>query len=414
MVKETSTDSTNDTASILRKNIAPILKKWAAQVEQDIPGSFGRDEQVIINSLSGFMNSLADIISTTAKSTGGERYSAETINDCKEHGRSRAKILDYTLEYMTAEYRMLREILFEFLESERPLLSLEREKLLECIDNGMLYAATEFTLRKEGAKSQVSQADDVSADKTDLKNARNRVEKLESETRNRDAFVSALTHDLRTPLAAAKVTAQIVAKALNDPEFCILMCDRIVKSIDRADKMITDLLDVNLIRSGEAIPLKITETNLSDLAQHVVNNFKATYGERFEYLSTGIIRGYWDREALRRVFENFLTNAIKYGTPKTPISLSLGFVGDDLQFSVHNEGNPISVVDQRSLFRQFRRTTHAHLSGVQGWGLGLTLVRGIVEAHGGSVKVESSPEKGTTFTATIPVIRRIPRSPGRA
>jgi signal transduction histidine kinase len=68
---------------------------------------------------------------------------------------------------------------------------------------------------------------------------------------------------------------------------------------------------------------------------------------------------------------------------------------------VHNEGNVISESDQKTLFQQFRRTEDAHLGDKKGWGLGLTLVRGIVEAHGGTVKVQSTLSEGTIFRVTL-------------
>jgi signal transduction histidine kinase len=109
----------------------------------------------------------------------------------------------------------------------------------------------------------------------------------------------------------------------------------------------------------------------------------------------------WDREKIRRAVHNLLDNACKYSAPLSTVSVRVVPGHDRVQVSVHNFGEPIPKEDQPTVFKPYRRTTGAKLSGKPGWGLGLVLVQAIAEAHGGSVGVESDAANGTTFTLDL-------------
>jgi len=110
---------------------------------------------------------------------------------------------------------------------------------------------------------------------------------------------------------------------------------------------------------------------------------------------------HWDAEKIRRAVHNLLDNACKYSPPQSPVSVRVVPTHERVHISVHNFGDPIAKEDQPTVFKAYRRTTGAELSGKSGWGLGLTQVQAIAEAHGGSVAVESDPTDGTTFTIDL-------------
>jgi PAS domain S-box-containing protein len=168
------------------------------------------------------------------------------------------------------------------------------------------------------------------------------IEHLEEERALREAFVNMLTHDLRTPLSVCKMSA------------------------------------------------------------HSIASLQLVYGDRFILRAPLEVRGNWDAEALRRVAENLVVNAVKYGDAEQKVTISLHAEGPVAQFSVHNFGNPLSEAERKRVFQQFGRTRSAEESGKAGWGLGLTLVKGIAEAHGGTVEV-ASDTRGTTFTVSLPL-----------
>jgi signal transduction histidine kinase len=226
--------------------------------------------------------------------------------------------------------------------------------------------------------------------------------RLEQERELRERFVATLSHDLRSPLTAAKISAQLLVRKLGDPESILKLAGQIAGSLDRADQMIRDLLDANRIKAGEKLPIEIEECDLCKIASDTLADLTTVHGDRFRLQGYFSIQGYWSVSGIRRILENLCNNAIKYGGDSCPVTVSLIQESNTVQIEVHNEGTPIPLKDQESLFEPFRRTELAQAGGQKGWGLGLTLVRGIAEAQGGNVSVISDPEHGTTFRVVLP------------
>jgi signal transduction histidine kinase len=218
----------------------------------------------------------------------------------------------------------------------------------------------------------------------------------------RESFVALLTHDLRTPLSIAKISAQLIQSQGEVSESGKILASHIISSVLKADQMISDLLDANRIKSGEKIPLHIELSDLAVLVKEVLEELTLIHGERFVFSGNGEMKGYWDQKLVCRIIENLSNNAVKYGDPHSKIRVSLTSLDGNIALSVHNRGEPISPSDQIQLFNQFRRTEKAQRGPKQGWGIGLTLVRGVAEAHGGNVQVKSDAEHGTVFTVTLP------------
>lgn len=229
------------------------------------------------------------------------------------------------------------------------------------------------------------------------------VHHLEQERELRDQFVATLTHDLRTPLTAAKLSSQLLGRKTRDPDMIQILAGRIVDSMNRADNMIRDLLDANQIKVGEKLPIDVEKCDLNEIASETVSLLSTLHGDHFHIVAPEIIIGYWSPSGVQRILENLCNNAIKYGAKNSTVTISLSRRNEMAEIGVYNSGNPIPEEDQRYLFEPFRRTTSAQSSGQKGWGLGLTLVKGLAESHGGNVRVESSPEKGTLFTVQLPL-----------
>ena len=231
---------------------------------------------------------------------------------------------------------------------------------------------------------------------------------LESERALREIFVSTLTHDLRTPLTAIQACAQLLLRHPDaKPEVREKLAVRILNGAIRANRMIQDLLDTNRIKAGETLPQKIESNDLSDVARDTLDELTLTHGQRFVLDGqSGDFRGFWCGDGLRRILENLCSNAVKYGAPDTPITVTLSRQPESVEFSVHNQGVVLTEQEQVRLFEPFQRSQTAQSGGQMGWGLGLTLVQGIAEAHGGKVRVLSSLEGGTEFTVALPLDSR--------
>jgi signal transduction histidine kinase len=196
--------------------------------------------------------------------------------------------------------------------------------------------------------------------------------------------------------------AQILAKKSPDPEQIQNTSERIVKNVDRIDMMIQNLLDFTHFRVGEKLPFNPLHCNLNKIVQDAMEELIVIHGKRFELVANEEINAVADCNAITRIIENLGTNAVKYGSKSTPITLKLERSNNYLNISMHNMGNPIEPKDLETIFEPFKRTESAQQGSQKGWGIGLPLVKGLAEAHGGHAKVEST-EKGTTFTISLPV-----------
>lgn len=229
------------------------------------------------------------------------------------------------------------------------------------------------------------------------------VDGLEEERSLRDQFVATLTHDLRTPLTAAKMGAQMILRKPGEVERSKQSAVQIIRSIDRLDQMVQDLLDVNRIRAGVGLSLTMNYCNLKDVALLAIRDLASIYGDRFVLkVNQANIFGFWNEDGLRRVIENLAGNAAKYGSSDKLISIILRQSDQFVEVTVHNFGPTISKEEQLELFKPFHRSNVVKKSNKKGWGLGLTLVRGVVDAHGGKISIDSSEMEGTKFTAIIP------------
>jgi signal transduction histidine kinase len=187
--------------------------------------------------------------------------------------------------------------------------------------------------------------------------------------------------------------------------------DAIDVAFDRVDHMIHDLLDANRIRAGERLPLRLATCDLVNLARRAVEEATTTYGDRFA-VETGAdaVFGIWSEDELYRALWNLITNAVKYGAAAQTITIAVHRRGPHAELSVSNIGAPIPSTEQAHIFDAYARARAADAGDLPGWGLGLTLVRGAAEAHGGRVTLTSDQRSGTTFTIELPLDARRARS----
>ncbi len=228
---------------------------------------------------------------------------------------------------------------------------------------------------------------------------------LKQERESRERFVATLTHDLRSPLSAARMNTQLLQRqsALGDREK--ELAKRIVRNLDRVDLMIQDLLDVSLLKAGGKLLFSMEDCDLNDLIDQLLEDFESKYGNRFiKVAAPDFPKGLWNANALKRVLENLVTNAVKYGDPERSVDIVLEKTSEtQISISVRNRGNVISLSDQSQIFDQFQRSDSAKAGVQKGWGLGLALVRGVAAAHGGLASVSSNETDGTIFSLLMPI-----------
>lgn len=283
-----------------------------------------------------------------------------------------------------------------------------REQGLRQKKNGDLFMADVYIRpifkngRHIGFAKVVADLDEQNKLMDEVSLAKNEVNDLKVERSLRENFISSLSHDIRTPLAIARLSAEYLLLRPGSLDKNCKNCKRIIRSIDSADRMIRDLLDASKLKIGDTIPLHIESCNLIEIAKEVIEGHIENGNYQINIKAGEDIRGYWDPEGIRRIIENLVNNAIKYGDTLRPIEILLEHLKNDISIQVHNYGSYINPEDQRSIFDQFKRVLSKENVNKDGWGIGLNLVKGLVSAHHGKISVKSYPRHGTTFIVELP------------
>lgn len=368
----------------IAENKQLILNRWIARVQENIPGAQKYDTPVLKNNIPHLLDALVNALQSDD--------SRKVVYRSETHGEERARETDYTLEQVLREYRMLKEVIFEVLDEHGDNIEIrERDGIMYAIDQAVEQSAEIFYEERTRSNQE----------------ARQEAEKLSRELEEqglfRDRFVASLSHDLRGPLSNTHQLVELLEEHLEgmQDEFTKKILSKIRLSVVRGSELISNLLDVNRIRSGEPIPVNLQESDLLEVIQQLVKSFEPSVQRRISIESKEEkVLGYWDAEALRRAVDNLISNAIKYGDNSAQIQLTFEQLNEYISIAVHNHGNSIPPEKQEKLFDLYYRTQD--VKNQKGWGLGLTLVQGVAAAHGGSVEVKSHPDDGTTFRILIP------------
>ena len=219
----------------------------------------------------------------------------------------------------------------------------------------------------------------------------------------RQLVTAALTHDLRSPLQAATMSAVVLQRLIPGPDASAAV-GRLQRSHRRLERLLRSLLDNLALDSGQPLSFQPALVALDAVVRDVVEENEAALRGRVDL--QGEATGWWDPEALFRVIENLLLNAVKYGVPGTPIQLRIAPGTHQAVMAVTNQGLPIPRDEWESIFLPFSRSQSARSGHQLGWGVGLTYARSVIVSHGGGIRVVSSDDGGTTFEVVLPVDAR--------
>lgn len=225
----------------------------------------------------------------------------------------------------------------------------------------------------------------------------------------RDEFMSMVAHELRTPLNTLFLETQMRKMQLERGNVAVFDQERLEKMVARDGRqiqsmirLIDDMLDVSRIRSGK-LSIRPGWAELSGLLARVVSDLTAqaaAAGTTITLNASEQVTGMWDEFRIEQVIINLLTNAIRYGQ-RQPVEVSLVTTGNSARIYVKDLGTGISAEDQQRIFEPFERGAGHNISG--GLGLGLYISRQLVEAHDGTISVQSTAGQGTVFTVTLPL-----------
>lgn len=232
-----------------------------------------------------------------------------------------------------------------------------------------------------------------------------RQREAEQAVRVRDEFLSIASHELNTPLTSLKLSLQNLQRMQDGAVFDEhqrRLVTLAARQSDRLERLVSELLNVTRLQRAKVV-LDLEDVDLAELIREVAERFApelARSGNRLDITATGPIAGRWDRSRLDQVVTNLLSNALKFGEGK-PIEIAATVEGERVRLVVRDHGRGIPPDQIHRIFEPYERAVPATSFG--GLGLGLFIVRSLVEMHGGTVRAESVVGEGTTFTVELPV-----------
>jgi len=370
-------------AEFILSNRAAVLAEWEAFAKSCAPASGSMGITALSDHASDMLTVIAEDLKTpqgayeqSEKSKGhapaiatGERTAAE------KHGTGRAES-GFTMDQMVAEYRALRASVIRLWTKEQGEISSadldDLTRFNEAIDQSLAESITRFTQDLDKSK---------------------------------EMFLAILGHDLRNPLGAVMTSARFMLDTQELPEPHLTLTSRIVSASTRMNHMVGALLDFTRSRLGGGIPIAPEKMNMGKVVHDVVDEILAAHpGRTIQVDARGALRGEWDRARMAQVLTNLISNAIEHGSDRTAVAVDVQGVENEISIGVHNRGPAIPEERLDGIFNAMKR--HAKTTSVGGssanLGLGLYIAHQIVSAHKGRIDVESSEERGTTFTVHLP------------
>lgn len=346
-----------------------VFATWERRVRERIVQARAVQHPILIDTLPVFYDNIAQSISPDYPRTSA----VDGATVAAEHGGERARVTAYDHGALVEEYQIFRWTLFDVLHRENVALDhAETHAIHSSIDSGIQEAVEAFSLVHSGF---------------------------------RERFAAALTHDMRGPLSATMTGLEFILLS-NDQARIKTVAAKALSNVQRMSGMVDELLNTMAFHSGENIQLALGRVDILEMVKEVQADALAVHGPRV-HVEGRTVTGCWDRSALKRAAENLVANAVKYGAGDSPITIRIDEVHERLLLTVHNDGPPIPPEEQECIFQMYRRAEAARSGQKQGWGVGLPYVRAVAESHGGSVGLDSSEQRGTTFVIDIPLDARM-------
>lgn len=225
----------------------------------------------------------------------------------------------------------------------------------------------------------------------------------------RNLFLGVLSHELRTPLSTIKVSGQSLVIGAEQKMEMPGVAERVLRASGRMESILDDLLDYVRSGLGEGMRVSPTELDMGVVCERIVGELRANHPARtLDLALDGDLHCIVDEQRIAQAISNLIGNAMNYSAADADVEVRAnGSDAAEIVLTVKNHGTPIPKETCESLFEPLVRGA-GQAGGGYNLGLGLYVVREIVQAHGGKASATSSHEDGTVFTL------RLPRDPGSA
>ncbi len=228
--------------------------------------------------------------------------------------------------------------------------------------------------------------------------AEQRVDQELRARREQSRLVAMLSHEMRTPVAMIDAASQSLRLLIDGrDDACMLRLDRIRHGVETMVRL-TDQFLVKDRLDDEALTLRATETDAAQLCEQLIA--QQVDAARIQFLKSGDLHLLADQDLLQVALHNLLVNALRYSPSETPITLECHGETDRVRFVVTDQGPGIVLDEQSHIFSSYVRGSKA--KGTAGAGLGLYLVKRVVDLHGGSINLSSVPGQGASFQMFVP------------
>ncbi|MDO9381560.1 MAG: sensor histidine kinase [Hyphomicrobiaceae bacterium] len=371
-------------SEFIRHNHLPIVNEWTAFARTLTPASEAMSKLALEDHIVDILDFIADDLDTAQtrmeqfqKSRGNGPDESPMAQSAAEIHAALRLADGFDIDQMVSEYRALRaSVVKQWVTSNRTLAGTDIEDLTrfnEAVDQAVTESVAHYT-------------------------------KTINDSRN--IFLGVLAHDLRNPIGAATMAAQMMMRSSKDDAKQSKVASEIVRTTNRATQILDDLLDLARSSFGTELRVVRERIDLAPLCQQLADELRAiSSGREVEVEAKGDTSGLWDKSRMGQVLSNLMANAIQHGDANSVVSAKLdGSDPDVCKVVVHNHGRAISSDKLKTIFHSWMQGqviqdltgSGTHL------GLGLYISKLIVEAHGGAITVTSDEQLGTQFIVSMP------------
>jgi signal transduction histidine kinase len=261
---------------------------------------------------------------------------------------------------------------------------------------------------EKGFPSQISDVDDItrfneSIDQSLAKAISSYTTRVDQ---SRELFLAILSHDLRNPLSSISMSAALLTYLVPPAAETLKVVSQISTNANVMARMISDLLDYTRTRLGAGMPVSPTRMDLGLLCKELFNEFQTAHpGREISLELQGELLGTWDSDRLRQAISNLIGNAIQHSPDDALVQLKATGEASVVDVVINNGGPPIEAGELERIFEPLVRgssANHPVANRPGSIGLGLYIAREIAQSHGGTLKVSSNGQSGTTFRMCLP------------
>jgi signal transduction histidine kinase len=366
-------------AQVLKNEKEKIVNTWIDRIREDVSATRVTSRIVLRDHVPHLLDDIVRVMERFENFdvVEEEMIYKEIFESSVEHGRHRATSQGYSLGQILREYILLDKVITAVLLESKAFSKEVGMVIKYSIENAMLYSGIAFTDYLQEMRQKL---------------------------------LALVAHDMRNPISAALFALKMM-KHEDGPERFEKIKGMGVNSLSRSLDLIENLLDSITIEAGEGMVFTFSEQNLAEFITSVHQEATESYSNAIELrCEDKEITGVFDGTMVRRVLENFISNAVKYGRPDGTVIVSCKNLEETVEISVHNEGDPIPPERQQAIFDFLNTAKGESPQGLKSRGMGLSLVKAVAEAHSGELHVESNEAEGTTFSIRL---HKYSNEPGR-